>query len=1315
MHVLTRRGLAAATAVALVLPFSPTSTAVAAPPPSFTVDTLADTHDDDPGDDLCADAAGDCSLRAAVEEYGWANSDGAITFDAALDGGTIAIDAAMSEMVIRSSVAIQGPPSGITLDATNGLDGWSVVEFDLQKPDTAAISNVTILGDWGDGVRGIRAFLNVPEESPQSGPQGVDPAELPVANLVLDDVTVVGGSQETGGGIDVEGLNVRATDLTLLANDAFAGGGYHQNGGTVWIDGITANGNTAAFGAGVLIENAGVAIDNAVIDQNIAMVNGGGILLDSVWPIVEGGTVELFIDSVSGNEAGVPLLVADAPRAAGPAPEGILIGPDYGGDGGGIAVYNTYSIRIQPASGLAAGEPGIVDGNVAHGNGDFGAGTGYGGGVYIGDETYTVMDDVEVTGNTGHHGGGIYLKDYDELHGTNLLIADNTATEGGGLYNRAGSVILEDSDVLRNTANGDPVNPGELTYPGNGGGIWAQGYDADLAPPASPSPVEAEPEPVRPDFFGPGAIVMLGGSLSDNVADDANDDREANGGGIWAEDVSTVQLHDVTVTGNTAKDSGGGVWAERLLYDFYLNPPASGAPTTPEDVAYGYYYSGLVIGHTDISGNVALGQSEVEPQEGTGYGGGIFTLDAPTSIFQSSIVGNTAATEGGGIWTDTAYTGEYFNHVTSSTISQNTAVDGGGLWVSGVQAWQLDLVTVASNTATTAPAIYVGAIEENDEPYVFLRGTVVADHAAPACDVTNTGELGEYADGESANVFQDEGGGTSSCDGPGSAWINDGETYGPNQIVDDAGLRAELSTDGTVQFHLVEDGSPLIDAVELTEGSGDPSAPPRDPSAAPSMEGGDTCFGRYAKPGFDTDERLLPRGVDGDGDGDALCDAGAIEFRGLVNLTATTDGAEPDTDGSFTIARSGPTDLPVEVDLDVTGGTAISGADHAPIATTVTIPAGSTQVVVPVAVLDDAIVEPTETVEITITGADTVDLGTMLDGTVDIADDEDPDVPPDTKVIAGDDRIDTALEVAAEHFGPGSAPVVLLARSDEYADALATSSLAGALNAPILLTRPHDLPDNVATFIDELGSTRIIMMGGENAVGTEVAAELVAMGLSPERIGGEDRYETATRIFAEVVSILTAAGDMPAEGLDVFVTEGNDSDPLRGWPDAMSTASIAAAGPMPILLVTTDTLPAVTATVLESDEVDEIHLIGGQAAISTPVEAAIKTLSDQVHRLAGDDRYETAALVATTLAASVGLTTDTIWLATGLGFADGLVAGPAAARDGGLLMLVHGNDIEASATVHAFLDAANPTKVYFVGGENALSAAVRDAVIAAMS
>ena len=48
---------------------------------SFTVNTTADAHDADPGDGKCADAAGQCTLRAALEEA-----------DASPSGSTVSIN-----------------------------------------------------------------------------------------------------------------------------------------------------------------------------------------------------------------------------------------------------------------------------------------------------------------------------------------------------------------------------------------------------------------------------------------------------------------------------------------------------------------------------------------------------------------------------------------------------------------------------------------------------------------------------------------------------------------------------------------------------------------------------------------------------------------------------------------------------------------------------------------------------------------------------------------------------------------------------------------------------------------------------------------------------------------------------------------------------------------------------------------------------------------------------------------------------------------------------------------------------------------------
>src|SRR5690606_20885373 len=58
----------------------------------------------------------------------------------------------------------------------------------------------------------------------------------------------------------------------------------------------------------------------------------------------------------------------------------------------------------------------------------------------------------------------------------------------------------------------------------------------------------------------------------------------------------------------------------------------------------------------------------------------------------------------------------------------------------------------------------------------------------------------------------------------------------------------------------------------------------------------------------------------------------------------------------------------------------------------------------------------------------------------------------------GTDRYGTAAEVAGD-VAPG-APVVYLATGRDFPDALSGSAVAGAQDAPVLLTRPQQLPED---------------------------------------------------------------------------------------------------------------------------------------------------------------------------------------------------------------------------------------------------------------
>ncbi|WP_412468438.1 Calx-beta domain-containing protein [Pedobacter sp. KLB.chiD] len=87
-----------------------------------------------------------------------------------------------------------------------------------------------------------------------------------------------------------------------------------------------------------------------------------------------------------------------------------------------------------------------------------------------------------------------------------------------------------------------------------------------------------------------------------------------------------------------------------------------------------------------------------------------------------------------------------------------------------------------------------------------------------------------------------------------------------------------------------------------------------------------------------------------------------------VMVAATINGAEPSTAGQFTFTLSNASATDTQITYSV-NGTATSGLDYTSLGTTATIPAGQTTLVINVPVLNDNIVEGTETVTLTMATA----------------------------------------------------------------------------------------------------------------------------------------------------------------------------------------------------------------------------------------------------------------------------------------------------------------------------------------------------------
>jgi putative cell wall-binding protein len=181
-----------------------------------------------------------------------------------------------------------------------------------------------------------------------------------------------------------------------------------------------------------------------------------------------------------------------------------------------------------------------------------------------------------------------------------------------------------------------------------------------------------------------------------------------------------------------------------------------------------------------------------------------------------------------------------------------------------------------------------------------------------------------------------------------------------------------------------------------------------------------------------------------------------------------------------------------------------------------------------------------------------------------------------------------------------------------------------------------------------------------------------------DRVAGANRYATAARIAAS-----WDAADV------VYIATGQD------FPDALGGGPAAAMEGAPILLVEPDSIPATTMSELERFEPDRIVLVGGTAAISDSVRGALARHARTVHRVAGVDRYATAAAVS---AYAFSGTADVVYVASGRSYPDPIIAGNAAALDGAPLLLVDGTR-PVESIVAGELRRLRPSRIVLVGAD----------------
>lgn len=197
----------------------------------------------------------------------------------------------------------------------------------------------------------------------------------------------------------------------------------------------------------------------------------------------------------------------------------------------------------------------------------------------------------------------------------------------------------------------------------------------------------------------------------------------------------------------------------------------------------------------------------------------------------------------------------------------------------------------------------------------------------------------------------------------------------------------------------------------------------------------------------------------------------------------------------------------------------------------------------------------------------------------------------DVKRLAGKSRTDTSLLIAKEI---GQTQTVLMATgNDNSSDALSASAYAAVHQLPILIHTGKKLSGNTAAFMEQGGTEKALIIGGNEAIPENMASALEALNIHSDRISGKTRVDTSLEINRL----------LPMNGKNLVV--GN----AHSFVDALAGSVLAAKTNSPILMLhpDPDRLPAEHMEQISKLTKDQAYYLGGESVIPS----ALKTASNE--------------------------------------------------------------------------------------------------------
>lgn len=285
--------------------------------------------------------------------------------------------------------------------------------------------------------------------------------------------------------------------------------------------------------------------------------------------------------------------------------------------------------------------------------------------------------------------------------------------------------------------------------------------------------------------------------------------------------------------------------------------------------------------------------------------------------------------------------------------------------------------------------------------------------------------------------------------------------------------------------------------------------------------------------------------------------------------------------------------------------------------------------------------------------------------------------------VGGSTRYETSSLQALSAFS--SASTVIVAGGETFADSIAGSGLAGALNAPVLLVGPTWLENSTKDALSKLSPNHIIILGGTDVVSASVENQLKGYAPQVTRISGPSRFETQQAIYNYGSQQGLWTGDTAIVST------------AMSFADALSVSPVAYALKAPIVFVdSSGNLPSSQFESIRQSGKSHFLILGGTDVVTSNVESLLNGIGS-TKRLGGTTRYETSRAINDYAVANYGFNWDGVAFSSGQKPWDSLGGGAMQGSKRKLLALLDNTGPKSSVSAPV---SGKPSSMIYLGGRD---------------